>query len=145
MESLEGKLDSLTEYLKNAARPVLLVGSGVRSAGAMEELEQLLNELRLPVLVSRRGADLVSDKTPLFFGRPGAYGQRSANFVLQNCDLLICVGSRLSTPLIGRNTAAFTRGAKKVVIDIDKNELTKGTIDIDLAIQCDAKVFLQNY
>ena len=64
-------------------------------------------------------------------------------FLHQILDLLICIGSRLSTPLIGRNTAAFTRGAKKVVIDIDKNELTKGTINIDLAIQCDARVFLQ--
>ena len=61
---------------------------------------------------------------------------------MQNCDLLLSIGSRLSTPLIGRNTKAFARNAKKIVIDIDEHELSKGTIDIDMAIPSDAKEFL---
>ncbi len=135
-------LNRVAEYLENSSRPVLLIGSGVRNAGAEKELAKLLGKLGIPILVSRRGADLITEDNPLFFGRPGAYGQRSANFVLQNCDLLLSVGSRLSTPLIGRNTKAFARDAKKIVVDIDEYELLKGTINIDLAIMSDAKEFL---
>ena len=76
-------------------------------------------------------AHQVPDDNPLFFGRPGTYGQRSANLVIQNCDLLISIGSRLSIPLVGRNTKAFARVAHKVVVDIDSNELEKPTLKPD--------------
>ena len=76
------------------------------------------------------------------FGRPGAYGQRSANFIIQNSDFLITVGSRLSIPLIGRNTNSFARSAYKVVIDIDDGELNKPTVEIDLKILMSAESFL---
>ena len=135
-------INRAVELLRKSSRPVLLVGSGVRNSGAEQDLSKLFNKLGIPILVSRRGADLITEDTALFFGRPGAYGQRSANFVLQNCDLLLSVGSRLSTPLIGRNTKAFARNAKKIVVDIDEHELSKGTINIDIAIQSDAKKFL---
>ena len=86
---------------------------------------------------------MVDDSFPLFFGRPGTYGQRSANFIIQNCDLLISVGCRLSFPLIGRNHQSFARGAKKIIVDIDQAELSKPTIHADLAINCTAGVFLR--
>jgi acetolactate synthase-1/2/3 large subunit len=79
---------------------------------------------------------------PYFFGRPGVYGQRRANFVIQNADLLISVGSRLSIPLIGRNIRAFARAAKKIVVDIDERELKKETINPDLALHMSAKDFI---
>ena len=73
-------------------------------------------------------------RSSLFFGRPSTYGQRSANFIIQNCDLLISIGSRLSIPLIGRNTEAFARAARKVVVDIDPNELEKPTLKPDIPL-----------
>ncbi len=131
------------DLLKQASRPVILAGSGIRNAKAAKEFLELVDRLKVPVLTSRRGADLVPDDHPYFFGRPGTYGQRSANFVIQNCDLLISIGSRLSIPLIGRNTTAFARAARKVVVDIDPNELEKPTLKPDLPLALDAGQFIR--
>lgn len=130
------------DLLKQSSRPAILAGSGIRTAGAHQGLLALIDRLKVPVLTSRRGADLVPDSHPYAFGRPGAYGQRSANFVIQNCDLLISIGSRLSIPLVGRNTRAFARAARKIVIDIDPVELEKPTVNPDVAIAADAGVFI---
>ena len=131
------------DLLKQASRPVILAGGGIRSAKAAREFLGLIDRLKVPVLTSRRGADLVPDDHPCFFGRPSTYGQRSANFVIQNCDLLISIGSRLSIPLIGRNTRAFARAARKVVVDIDPNELEKPTIKPDIPLALDAGQFIR--
>ena len=128
--------------LHQAQRPVLLAGSGIRIANAQAELLSLMDRLRIPVLTSRGGADLVPEDHPYFFGRPGVYGQRRANFIIQNADLLLSIGCRLSIPLIGRNIKAFARAAKKIVVDIDAEELRKPTIRPDVAIRLDAKRFL---
>lgn len=133
----------MMDLLKRASRPVILAGSGIRIAKAAEEFLELIDKLKVPVLASRRGADLVPDDHPRFFGRPGTYGQRSANFVIQNCDLLISIGSRLSIPLIGRNTKAFARGARKVVVDIDPDELEKPTLKPDIPLAMDAGQFIR--
>ena len=128
--------------LQQYSRPVILAGSGIRHAKATQEFLELVNQLKVPVLTSRRGADLLPDDHPYFFGRPGAYGQRSANFVIQNCDLLISIGSRNSIPLIGRNTSAFARSAFKVVVDIDPDELEKPTLIPDFPLSMDAGEFI---
>jgi acetolactate synthase-1/2/3 large subunit len=133
----------MIDLLKQASRPVILAGSGIRSAKAVKEFHGLIDKLKIPVLTSRRGADLVPDDHPYFFGRPSTYGQRSANLVIQNCDLLISIGSRLSIPLIGRNTKAFARAARKVVVDIDPNELRKPTLIADISLAMDAGQFIR--
>lgn len=135
----------VVNLLKKASRPVILAGSGIRNAKASKEFLELIDRLKIPVLTSRRGADLVPDDHPYFFGRPGTYGQRSANFVIQNSDLLISIGSRLSIPLIGRNTKAFARAAYKVVVDIDHSELDKPTLKPDLSLAMDAGQFIREY
>ena len=132
----------LAHMLKNASRPVILAGQGIRLSGAEDLLMAVATKNQIPVLTSRRGIDLLEDNFPFFFGRPGTYGHRSANFIIQNCDLLISIGCRLSFPLIGRNYQAFARGAKKIIVDIDQAELCKPTIHPDLAINCSASVFL---
>ena len=133
----------IIDYLKQASRPVILAGSGIRSAKAVDQFLELIDKLKVPVLASRGGADLLPDEHPLFFGRPGAYGQRSANLVIQNCDLLISIGSRLSIPLIGRNTKTFARAARKVVVDIDPSELSKPTVIADISLPMDAGQFIR--
>lgn len=141
-ESIDININQTIERLKQAKRPVLLLGNGVRISGAQTELQSLLAKLSLPVLLSRRGADLLPTDHPLNYGRPGTFGTRAANFIIQNADLLISIGCRQSIPLIGRNTESFARGAFKVIVDIDQAELNKPTITPDLAIASDAKVFL---
>lgn len=141
-EALQRQVAEVAQCLRSAKRPVFLAGHGIRQAKAEGLLQELIGRLGIPVLASRRGADLLHEDHPLFFGRPGGYGQRGANFIIQNCDLLLNVGSRCSIPLIGRNTKAFARDAKKVVVDIDANELQKSTIHPDIAIHADAKQFM---
>lgn len=133
----------IIDLLKQASRPIILAGSGIRSAKAVKEFLEFIEKIRVPVLTSRRGADLLPDDHPCFFGRPGTYGQRSANLIIQNCDLLISIGSRLSIPLIGRNTQAFARAARKVVVDIDSNELKKLTVIADICLAMDAGKFIR--
>ncbi len=137
-----GQVDAVMELLRSARRPALLAGHGIRIAGVHGRLLEWLARMAIPVLTSRQGADLIPDAHPLFFGRPGAYGQRHANFVIQNADLLLSIGARLSLPQIGRNYQAFARAAKKIVVDIDPEELKKHTVQADLTIQADAGAFL---
>jgi len=143
VEILSGWVDEVLRLLKASRRPVLLGGNGVRIAGAQNDFIEFLGQLAAPTLLSRRGADLLAESHPLFFGRPGGYGQRRANFIIQNCDLLLSVGCRLSMPFIGRNVKAFARAAKKIVVDVDLEELRKSTIHPDLAIHADAGEFIR--
>ena len=80
----------------------------------------------------------------LYVGRPGTYGERAANFAIQNADAMITVGCRLATALVGHDLKNFAKTARKVIVDIDTEELYKPGFDDALKIQCDAKVFLQN-
>ncbi len=141
---LADSIQQVYTLLRKSKRPVILAGMGIRISKAETLFLQLIEKLGIPVLLSRRGADLLPTYHPLNFGRPGVYGSRSANLVIQNSDLLISIGSRLSIPLIGRNTRAFARGATKVVVDIDPNELNKETVQVDLKICLDAKLFIQH-
>lgn len=131
------------KLLMDSRRPVILAGYGIRAADAQMEFIDLAKALSIPALTSRRGIDLLGEDFPLYFGRPGTYGQRAANFIIQNADLLISIGARLSLPLIGRNYRAFARAAKKVVIDIDLQELSKITVPVTLPINVDAGEFIR--
>lgn len=135
-------VDRALAWLREARRPVLLAGNGIRIAEAEAAFLELVGALQIPVLTSRRGADLIPEDHPLFFGRPGVYGQRRANFVIQNADLVLSLGSRLSVPLVGRNYRAFARAARKIVVDIDPRELRKPTVQPDLRLPMDAGVFI---
>lgn len=139
---LETQINDTIASIKESKRPVILAGNGIRLANSQERFARLADMLGIPVLTSRKGSDLVPDGHYLFFGRSGAYGQRSANFIIQNSDLLIAIGARLSIPQIGRNYKAFARKAKKIVVDIDKNELEKITVKPDIAINCSAEYFI---
>jgi len=139
------KLPKVLSALSSAKRPVLLVGHGIRIAHAEAELLALAARLGMPVLTSRRGADLLGDSHPLYFGRPGTYGHRAANFVLQNADLLLTVGSRLSLPLTGRNLKAFAPRSYKIHVDIDHGELSRPGIDSDVQIRADAGAFIRSF
>src|SRR3989344_3339000 len=123
-EQLKKDIAKLVELIKNSKRPVLWVGNGIRLAGAEKEFHELINKLKIPVLTTWNGADLIEEEHELFAGRPGLFGQRSANFAVQNSDLMIAVGNRLSIPQTGYNIKAFGRATKKVLVDIDASELS---------------------
>ncbi|MFH1359719.1 MAG: thiamine pyrophosphate-dependent enzyme [Candidatus Omnitrophota bacterium] len=128
--------------LKKAKRPVLISGYGVRLAKATNEFQKLLTLLNIPLVSSWTSSDLVDTKHRLYVGRGGIMGERAANFAVQNADVLLIIGSRMSIPQVGYNYRAFAREAKKIVVDIDSVELKKKSLKPDLAIRTDAKDFI---
>lgn len=138
---LRARVIQVLELLRSARRPCLLAGAGIRHAKGIAEFHYLLNVLNIPFLTARLGMDLVDNEHPLLVGRPGTYGDRPANFTVQNADLLITIGCRLGIGMIGHDFSDFARHAKKVIVDVDPTELSKPSIVPDLAIQADAKLF----
>jgi acetolactate synthase I/II/III large subunit len=142
-QALGTQVEVAAKLLAEARRPVLVVGNGVRLSVASENLRTLAQMLRIPVISSWTAADMVAD-LPNHIGHCGIFGDRAANFAVQNADLVLAVGCRLSVPQIGYNARTFARGAKLVVVDIDAAELAKPSIAgrLDMAIQADAGSFL---
>ncbi|SDN66894.1 thiamine pyrophosphate-binding protein [Acetanaerobacterium elongatum] len=134
--------DTILHLLGNSRRPVLLAGGGVRLAGAAEVFNRVAKRLSAPVICSLMGRDAVDNTLPGFCGMLGAYGLRSANLAAANCDLLLCLGSRLDTRQTGTLPGSFTREAKLIRVDIDANELDHKIKPDELSIQADVKDFL---
>lgn len=134
------EIDRLTEMMAKAERPVLVVGNGIRLAGAEKEFRKLVDELDWPVLPSWGFADCLPDSDLRKIGLFGVYGNRGANFVVQNSDLVLAIGTRLDGRMTGRKEA-FARGAKKVIVDVDRAEAEKNSPD--LVINTDAKRFIK--
>lgn len=129
--------------LAAARRPVLLAGNGIRLAHAIPEFHALVERLGIPVVTSINGIDLIWDDHPLFMGRPNYWGQRAANFVVQNADVLLTIGSGVHLEMTGFNYRAFAREAYRIMVDIDGCELRKKTFVPDLAIRADAGDFIR--
>jgi acetolactate synthase-1/2/3 large subunit len=127
--------------LREARRPVLLAGSGIRSAKAVAEFETLIRRLGVPVTTAWTH-DLIASDDPLYCGRPGTIGTRAGNFTVQNADLLLILGSRLNIRQVSYNWQAFAPSAFKIQVDIDPAEFAKPTVRPDLAITADLKRFL---
>ena len=128
--------------LRAAKRPVIWLGHGIRIAGGESLLPELLRLVPAAYLVSWSGIDMVASDHPLLFGRAGVYGQRAANFVLQNADYVLTIGTRLAIPQIGYDTSELARGAKLAVVDIDPAELGKYPERFNQTICADAREFI---
>lgn len=139
---LSEQVDSVVEALLSAKRPLLWLGHGIRLAGAEAKIVPLLEQLGVPALVSWAGIDMVDSKHPLVFGRAGVYGQRSANFILQNSDYLLTIGTRLAIPQIGYDLSELARGARIDVVDIDAQEVRKHQVRASQMLVCDAGDFI---
>ncbi|MGA2619344.1 MAG: thiamine pyrophosphate-binding protein [Thermoguttaceae bacterium] len=131
-EALRPAVRQALELLAAAQRPVILAGNGVRLAGAIEKFLELADRLQVPLLTTWKAMDFLPDDHPLFIGRPGAVGQRAANFAQQNADYLLVLGARLDLGQTAYNPRGLARGAKKVVADIDPAEIRK--LDMPLAV-----------
>jgi acetolactate synthase-1/2/3 large subunit len=129
--------------LRAAERPVLLAGGGVRLSGSADLFREVFELLNVPVQTAIGAHDLIESDHRLSFGRPSITGDRSSNFILQNCDLLLAVGSRLWVRQTSYNFKAFARAAYKIAVDIDTAELRKPSLSLDLPIHCDARLFLE--
>lgn len=136
------KLNTVLSVIHKAKRPVILAGQGVRLAKSIDLLHDFVKHSGIPVLSTVSGIDLFDSNDPNWFGRPSNFGQRAANFIIQNSDCLIAIGAGLHYETTGFNAKAFARAAKKIVVDIDNQELNKPTVIPDIAINTDAEYFL---
>lgn len=132
-------IDEMISKIKQAKKPVILVGNGVRIAGANDLLEEVIDRLQIPVVTAWNAHDNIWDSHPLYCGRPGTVGTRGGNFVVQNSDLLISFGCRMNIRQISYEWEKFAPDAYKIAIDIDKGELEKPTLKIDMPINADIK------
>jgi acetolactate synthase-1/2/3 large subunit len=128
--------------LREAKRPAILVGSGVRIAGAHELFLRAVEALGVPVATAFNAHDALTDDHPLYVGRPSSVGDRPGNFAVQNTDFLLVLGCRLNVRQIGYRFDAFARAAYKVMVDIDAAELQKPTLHIDMKVHADLSEFL---
>jgi acetolactate synthase-1/2/3 large subunit len=135
-------IEYVINALQRAERPVLLLGSGVRSADAISELEKFVEKYRIPVTYASSATDVYGTSNQLSVGTVGSLGgTRAGNFAVQNSDLLLVLGCRLSPVTTGPDYDNFARAAKVIVVDIDRVEHSKKTVKIDRLIISDVKKF----
>lgn len=137
------QINELIGLLKKSHRPLFIAGHGITIAGAKEKFHSLLKQTGIPAVTTFCGMDILDEKDPMFAGRIGTIGQRAGNFVLQNADLIISLGSRNNIRQVSYNWENFGSKAIKVSIDIDAQELKKKLFVPDLAIHSDAKIFIE--
>lgn len=135
---LDKTVTSIISKLKAARRPIILAGQGVSLSGSREEFRILVESSCIPVVTARLGIDLIESDNKYYVGRPGNYGERSANFAIQNADFILSLGCRLASSTVGHNPEQFGKNAYKIVIDIDQQELDKPGVIIQekVCINC---------
>ncbi len=137
-------IDRFIEMYEQAERPIILAGNGVRLSGSVDKLREFASKNNIPCAVSYLAADYFEQDNPNYVGRLGIKGDRAGNFALQNSDLIISLGSRLSVCLTGFEYELFARESKLIVVDIDEDEHKKNTVNIDQLICADVGDFLEN-
>jgi acetolactate synthase-1/2/3 large subunit len=140
-------VDAIATALTAAARPVAIIGWGVRLAGAEAEALELIGRLGLPTLLTWPVGDMIPSDHPCIVGPFGTHGTRHANYTVQNADLVLSIGARLDTREAGTPYSEFAREASKHVVDVDPSELRKLPafgMDVDTMVHADARVFLQH-
>ena len=134
----------VVDVLKEAKRPVFLIGSGIRASHSIEQFKTLAERTKIPVCFSASAVDTYGISLELSMGTVGTIGgTRAGNFTVQNSDLVVSIGCRLSPMLTDSQYEKFARAAKLIVVDIDENEHSKGTVRIDKLILSDAKFFVE--
>ena len=137
----------ISKYIHNSQRPVIIFGHGVKLAGAEKEAIEFAEKTKIPFLVSWGAFDICGTDHPLRIGSPGVYGDRVANYAIQNADLIISIGSRLDSRQIGGSGPMFSVHSKKIMVDVDIHEINKmheKDVPIDLGIVSDAKNFFDS-
>jgi len=133
----------IIEKLRSARRPVINAGNGIRTAGAAEIFLKTAEKLQVPVVTGWNSIDLIDDKHPLYAGRAGMMGDRPGNWAVQNSDVLLSVGSRLSIRQAGYDFKSWAAHAYTIVEDIDPEELKKPSIHVDMPVWADAYDLLE--
>ena len=133
----------IIEKIRNAKRPVLYAGNGIRIAGAFDAFMEVADGLGIPAVVGWNANDCMYDDCPWYVGRPGNMGDRPGNLAVQNSDLVFSVGSRLSIRQVGYNYKTWAREAYVIMNDVDPEELKKPSVHVDMPVHADAKDLME--
>lgn len=135
-------IDIIIDKIKKAKRPVFYAGYGIRLSGGYDQFRSVVEKLNIPVVTYWNAVDLIEDEHPLYCGRAGNMGDRPGNWAIQNADLILAVGTRISIRQVGYNWKTWARNAEVIMVDIDRAELKKPTLHVEMPIWADAKDFL---
>ena len=135
-------LKRVLNALASAKKPVILAGSGIRTSGSHEKFKEFVRKTGIPVIAATSNADILTVGDKSYFGNFGVFGGRPGNFIVQNADCLLSIGCRLSFKQTGFDYVKFAPNAKKIVVDVDINELKKKTVHIDIPVCCSIGHFL---
>ena len=138
----EDVIAQVLEKIKAAKRPVFHAGYGIRLSGAYQAFRSVLEKLNIPIVTYWNAVDLIENEHPLYCGRAGNMGDRPGNWAIQNADLILAVGTRISIRQVGYNWKTWARSAEVIMVDIDPAELKKPTLHVEMPIWADAKDFL---
>ena len=136
-------IDKVLEKIAKAKRPVLHAGYGIRLSGGYDAFRRVADKLNIPVVTYWNAIDLIEDEHPLYVGRAGNMGDRPGNWAIQNADLVVAIGTRISIRQVGYNWKTWAREAEVIMVDVDQAELKKPTLHVDMPIWADAKDFLE--
>jgi acetolactate synthase-1/2/3 large subunit len=143
--SSNDQINSLHELLKEAKRPLIIAGNGIKLGNCIKQFNEFIEKYQIPVVVTILATDVMETDNPLYAGKIGLIGDRHGNFTMQNCDLLISFGCRMAQGIIGYRPDWFAREAKIVYFDNDPNELEKVNLNYHLKINMDLKTFFNSY
>ena len=145
INGLENELKTITDKIQGSKKPIIVIGNGIRLSNSVEIVKKLVNLLQIPVVSTWNASDIFRFDHALYMGNFGILGQRPANLAVQNADLLIILGSRMSIPNIGHSTELFSPQSYKIMVDIDESELLKNTLKIDLGLNLDLYDFIDRF
>lgn len=140
---LSKEVSATIEKIKTSKQPIIIVGSGIRASGSYSLFHKVLKKLKVPVLTTLTSQDIMWETHPYYGGRFGMYGTKKGNDLLKQADCMLILGSRLYLWQIGYNFQDFGKDAYKIMVDIDKEELNKPTMNTQLPIHADMKDFLE--
>lgn len=142
IKDIHQEAEKVAELLIKAKKPLMIAGNGVKLAGGEQILRSIVSRYKIPVLTTWKTIDMFAEDDEVYVGHPGIMGDRGANLILQDCDLLISIGSRLDTSITAFNDSHFAYKAKKVIVDIDINEIKRIEMKKEICVDSDAKEFL---
>lgn len=142
-KKIDLEIKKIAKLIVKSKRPVIHIGHGGRISNCEKSLRTFLTKYKIPFALTWNASDLIESSHPSYIGRPGAFAERGSNFIIQNADLYISIGSRLPFMVTGYNSKDFARKAKRVMVDIDAKELKNTRVPIDHKINVDANYFIK--